>query len=264
MSIPLLYKAFTEETIPHWRCPSCLNETLEIVPGSFFKEETSETRLGKNEFWFEPDHHYKTVFSCLLRCSRKACLEPVAITGIGWVDRDVDYEAEAVDYVERFCASTFHPPLPLFIPPADCPERVMRQLKEISALLAAHPSAAINTMRTVLELLLDELNVPREVARLGKDPFVLTLHRRIEEHSAILGGHSAAFMALKWLGNTGSHSERRIQRSHIEGACAVLDDLIQQIYRPESAVPGIVATLSKAYAPPDRQTPAMNPPDGKS
>ncbi|WP_367165978.1 DUF4145 domain-containing protein [Kosakonia cowanii] len=252
MSIPLLYEAFTQDMIPHWRCPACLNETLEIVPGSFFREETSETMLGKNEDWFEHDH-YETVFSCLLRCSRKACLEPVAITGNGWVDRDVDYDTETVDYVERFRATTFHPPLPLFIPPADCPDDVQRQLKEISALLAAHPSAAINTMRTVLEMLLDKLKVPREVARTGRDPFVLTLHRRIDDHPAILGGYSAAFMALKWLGNTGSHSDRRIRRSHIEGACAVLDDLIQQIYRPESAVPGIVATLSKTYAPPERQ-----------
>jgi len=252
MSIPLIYKAFTKDTIPHWRCPACLNETLEIVPGSFFSEETSETRLGKDEVWFEHDH-YETVFSCLLRCSRKACQEPVAITGNGWMDRDVDYDAGTMDYVERFSASTFHPPLPLFITPADCPDDVQLQLREISALLAAHPSAAINTMRTVLEMLLDELKVPREVERAGKAPLVLTLHRRIDDHPALLGDYAAAFMALKWLGNKGSHSGRRIRPSHIEGACTVLDDLIQRIYRPESAVPGIVATLSRAYAPQERR-----------
>ncbi|NNS10190.1 DUF4145 domain-containing protein [Erwinia sp. JH02] len=257
MSSPLLHTAFTEDTIPHWRCPTCYNESLEIVPGSFFKEETSETRLSKGEVWFEYDH-YEMVFSCLLRCSRKACMEAVAITGKGWVDCDMDYESDTLNFVERFRASTFHPPLPVFIPRADCPDPVRQQLKEISALLAAHPSAAINTMRTVLEMLLDELKVPREVTRIGKDPLTLTLHRRIDVHPAILGGYGDAFMALKWLGNQGSHSDRRIRQSHIEGDCTVLDDLIQQIYRPVSAVPAIVATLSKAYAP------LAKPADGKT
>ncbi len=258
MSSPLLYTSFTEGTIPHWRCPACLNETLEIVPGSFFSEETSETRLCKNEVWFEYDH-YKVVFSCLLRCSRKACMEPVAITGKGWVEREVDDESGTLNYVNLFRATTFHPPLPVFIPPADCPDNVRRQLKEISALLAAHPSAAINTMRTMLEMLLDEFKVPREVARAGRDPLVLTLHRRIENYPSLLGDYGAAFMAIKWLGNKGSHNDRRIRQSHIEGACIVLDDMIQQIYRPVSAVPAIIATLSKAYAPPERQDAGKKP-----
>lgn len=252
MSSPELHTEFTEDTIPHWRCPACYNETLEIVPGSFFKEETKKSRQGKNEVWFETNQ-FKMVFSCLLRCSRKACREPVAITGNGRIERVKDDDTGLPNFKNWFRASTFHPPLPVFIPPADCPDKVQRQLREISALLAAHPSAAINTMRTVLEMLLDELKVPREVVRTGKDPFVLTLHRRIDDHPAILGDYAAAFMALKWLGNKGSHSGKRLRSSHIEGACIVLDDLIQQIYRPESAVPAIVATLSKAYAPPERQ-----------
>ncbi|KYP87362.1 hypothetical protein WB91_21750 [bacteria symbiont BFo1 of Frankliniella occidentalis] len=249
MSSPLLYTSFTEDKIPHWRCPACHNETLEIVPGSFFKEKTSETMLSQDEIWFEYDH-YKMIFSCMLRCSRKACLEPVAITGKGWLECRPDYESETINYVEYFRANTFHPPLPVFIPPGDCPEDVCRQLKEISALLAAHPSAAINTMRTVLEMLLDTLSVPREAARAGKDPITLTLHRRIDEYPALLGDYKDAFMAIKWLGNQGSHSNKRIRQSHIEDACTVLDDLIQKIYSPVSAVPALVAKLSKAYAPP--------------
>lgn len=247
---PSLYTWFSEDKIPHWRCPGCLNETLEILPGSFHKEATSDTTLNQGEFWFEPEDHYKTVFSCLLRCSRKSCLEVVAINGEGWVDKDFNVDEEQYEYVELYRAKYFYPPLPVFMLPEDCPEAICRQLKEISALLAAHPSAAANTMRTVLEMLLDGLGVPREIARMGKDPIPLTLHKRIDNYPGVLGSYSAAFMALKWLGNRGSHTDETIQQSHIVGACEVLDDLIQSIYPQKSNVPTIVAELHQAYAPP--------------
>uniref|UniRef100_UPI0039AF0FA4 DUF4145 domain-containing protein n=2 Tax=Serratia TaxID=613 RepID=UPI0039AF0FA4 len=146
-------------------------------------------------------------------------------------------------------ARSFYPPLPIFTPPENCPDDICVQLKEISALLAAHPSAAVNTMRTVLEMLLDGLGVPREMPRDGKSPLSLTLHKRIDDYPAILGGYSDAFMALKWLGNRGSHTDEPIKQSHIEGACTVLDELIQQLYPQQSNVPTIVAELNNAYAP---------------
>ncbi|AGP47092.1 DUF4145 domain-containing protein [Serratia plymuthica] len=250
MSGASLYTMFLEDKIPHWRCPGCLNETLEIVPGSFHKEATSKTTQHQTAVWFEPEEHYTMVFSCLLRCSRKVCQEAVAITGEGWVENDFNEANEEYEYIELFRAKYFYPPLPIFILPENCPEPICRQLNEISALLAAHPSAAVNTMRTALEMLLDELGVPREIARVGKSSVILTLHKRIDDYPAIIGGYSAAFMALKWLGNRGSHTDEPIKQSHIVGACTVLDDLIQQIYPQKSNVPTIVAELNQAYAPP--------------
>lgn len=254
MSGPSLYTTFLEDKIPHWLCPGCLNETLEIIPGSFHKEANSDTSQHLTEEGFELDFHYRMVFSCLLRCSRKVCLEAVAINGEGWLELDINEEKGQQEYYQVYRARSFYPPLPIFTPPEHCPEDICGQLKEISALLAAHPSAAVNTMRTVLEMLLDGLGVPREIERISKKPLVLTLHKRIDDYSAILGGYSDAFMALKWLGNRGSHTDEPIKQSHIEGACTVLDELIQQLYPQKSNVPTIVAELSKAYAPRTKPT----------
>ncbi|HBH6921914.1 TPA: DUF4145 domain-containing protein [Serratia marcescens] len=246
----LLYSTFRRNDLPAWRCPTCLNETLEIVPESFKIAETSETATCRDELWFD-EEMAKGVFSCLLRCSRQACREHVALSG-----QVISLETFNDEMTERWYESGyrpihFYPPLPLFQPPDKCPEEIFDMLAEISALIPAHRASAVNIMRTVLEIMLDSIGVPREKTELNKKgkKIRLTTHERICDYSAMLEPKNEAFMALKWLGNHGSHGGSKVTRSAIDDACVVIEDLIEFIFSESPDVKENIARINYAYAP---------------
>ena len=244
-----LYDTFRRNDLPAWRCPACLNETLEIVPDSFKTAETSETATCRDKFWFD-EEMAKGVFSCLLRCSRQACREHVALSGQVISLEEFNDEMTERWYQSGYRPMHFYPPLPLFLPPEKCPAEIFDMLTEISALIPAHPASAVNIMRTVLEMILDIIWVPRENAELNKkgEKIRLTTHQRICDYSAMLEPKNDAFMALKWLGNHGSHGGSKVTRSAIVDACVVIGDLIEFVFFESPDVKDNIARIHVAYA----------------
>lgn len=238
--------AFTEVDLPAWRCPSCDSQTLLMVQGSFVTMLTAFSRINREEDWYEAEHEER-VFSCLLKCSRIDCGQPVALSGTGFLEDEWDDRMQTrIGQSTYYRAKAFVPPLPVFYIPDRCPHHIKMQLLRVAGLLAMSGEASVNAMRSVLELLLDELEVPQQLDRENKSPRVLKLHDRIEEYPDKIGVHQAAFMALKWVGNSGSHSRRPIPMKDIDDALSVLDDLVKQLY---GDVAQKVARLHEAHAP---------------
>lgn len=232
---------FTEDNIPDWYCPACLNASLEVVPGSFLTHLSSFSLQNRDKDWYDVDHE-EFVFTCMLQCSRRSCKESVAVSGTGRAEQDHDERMELLQYYNSYKAKSFVPPLPVFNVPENCPEDIVQQLKMVSALLPISGAATVNAMRITLEMLLDEQGVPNKTAD------YIPLAHRIEQNKDKLGKHYDAFHALKDFGNHGSHTNGRIRRSDIEGACQVLDHLIRQLYAKEEDHSAIVATLRSRYA----------------
>lgn len=251
MSGASLFESFTQDRCPSWTCPGCMKETLRIVPGSFFYRKTADTLTHEKEHYFD-FYYVEYIFSCLLECELTGCSEPVAVTGRGWLTEDNSYDHRSqtlTESIPRFEARAFYPPLPLFIPPEDCPVSVIKELCEISALLNAHPSAATNAIRRLLETLLDEMTVPREIPREGKSPVKLKLHDRIERYPDILGEHQRGVMALKYLGNTGSHENKEIERQSLDDACQILENIIRQLYPSKPDLTLQIERLERDHKP---------------
>lgn len=234
------YETFLQDNIPDWCCPACLNASLEMVPGSFMSQLSAFSRENRHEQWYEAEHE-TYVFSCMLRCSRRACHESVAVSGSGQGELDRDDNSVYTLYQ----AKSFVPPLPVFTIPRKCPKEISRQLHMVSALLPLSENSAVNAMRITLELLLDELRVPRETT--GENPQRIPLARRIQDRREVLGAQFEFFDALKDLGNHGSHTDDPIRRSHIEGACRLLNELVQQLFGHVPDHSRLVTTLKKTY-----------------
>lgn len=244
-----LFKSFTQSRCPCWRCPDCFNETLAMVPESFFKADTGETTRYMNEEWFWVDHA-RLVFSCVLKCQRADCAATVAVSGGGWTEEDNYYDENnqlQTNYPDWFQAKTFFPPLPLFLPPEGCPESVQDQLASVSSLLTGHPTAAANAIRSLLEVLLDDLQVPREELRPGKSPRGMTLHERLNKHKSITGKHHDGMMALKLMGNAGSHGGKPVEQEHLEDACQVLEHLVMELYSVKADMSSQIVRLNDAF-----------------
>lgn len=235
---------FYDEDIPHWCCPACHNASLEVVPGSFISRLSAFSLRHRHEDWYDADNE-EYVFTCMLQCSRRSCQESVAVSGSGRGDKDLDEDKGEYVYYIRYRAKSFVPPLPVFAIPESCPEDITKRLQTVAALLPVSSGAAVNGIRTVLEMMLDTQDVPRETT--GDKPQRIPLAQRIQLNREKLGSHFEAFHALKDFGNHGSHSDRPIRRSDIEGACQVLDNLIRQLYGKEVDYTRIVSGLSRRY-----------------
>jgi len=241
-----LFTAFEMERCPDWLCPACLNPSLAIVSGSFYQGDSAWTARYYNEI--DPEQH-ETVFSCMLRCTRPSCGESVAVCGEGeaFQEQDDPENGGGTRYVQVFRAHSFLPALPLFIPPDTCPPAVLDQLREISALLTGHPAAAANAIRSLLEVLLDELGIPREEERPGKAPRSLWLGDRLIVYKEQLGEHHDGLDALKLFGNAGSHGGTPIERKHLDDACFVLEQLIKHLYYRRPDITQQIARLKETF-----------------
>lgn len=236
-NVPSLFTPFTHDQCPAWLCPSCYNQTLRIQAGSFHFDTSAASKKRVSRVDFDPcDVSY--VFSGLLECTRLGCLETIAISGEGWCDAKplktrVGIE---VDVFAMFRAKVFIPPLPLFIEPEGCPSVIKAQLNVISSLLTLDSSAAANAIRSLLEMLMDVMDLPKAGS----------LHDRIDKGLHIFGQESAAIHALKAIGNAGSHGND-ITDKDLEEACLVLELIVKKFCQASPDLSDIVQRFRAAF-----------------
>lgn len=83
----------------------------------------------------------------------------------------------------------------------------------------ASPSSAANRLRYAVEEILDD----RGILRSG------TLHARIEKFRAFSPDMAEALMAVKWIGNEGSHEDVLTTADILEGA-EILEHVVVALY----------------------------------
>lgn len=249
MAGPFKFESFQKDAIPDRCCPVCGRATLKLVVDSFKVSSTARVkRMLEVDGGYAPEDE-EMVFSCLLMCSRNVCLQPVAVSGNGYYDQQ--YHAGEWDYVSCYHPCYFYPALILFTPCDDYPEKIKAQLIEISAQLPGHPQAAINALRTTLELVLDDF----QVSRTDINNYYLSLDKRISRIPAPYLYVQDGFRAMKWLGNTGSHNLQPVSADDIEGACIMLDDYLQRIYKRPVNHSVTIAQLNQNHAPKSKKQP---------
>lgn len=227
-----LYKlTFTKDRSPDWKCPTCRVGLLRIVPKSFFHEETTESKRAKAHEAWDPDW-IRYVFTALLRCTNDQCEDKVGVCGEGSVAIDLiettSGEPEQV-YADFFRAKFFEPPLRFFDVPDKCPETVVEPLVESFRLAFSSPSSAANHVRRALEALLTELHVKRYITKSGKRTF-LSLHTRIGLLPGKFAEQKDMLLALKWLGNAGSHSSADVTLDDVMDAYELIQHVLEEVY----------------------------------
>lgn len=227
---------FTLDSAPDWICPSCGIAPLRIKKETFVKEERRDSRDHSHEAW-EPEW-IEYVYSCLLICSNDQCKEVVASSGTGAVDWSV-YEDEHgfpdQVYEDHFRPKFFQPHLKLFQFPKDCPESVTKPLEDSFSLFFAAPHAASNNVRIAIESLLTELKIRRFNLIGGKRRFI-SLHQRIGLLPAKYAHLKELILAIKWLGNAGSHDGgAEVTLDDVMDSYELTEHILQEVYAPKLA-----------------------------
>lgn len=165
-------------------------------------KETGPSRAAHNHEAWDPAWITRR-FAGLMTCSLSSCGEIVAVLGDVRVFEDGDddvYEPKMVfsDFLRPVSIS----PAPLLIqPPVGTPDLVEGALREASGLIWQSAEGAANQVRQAVEHLMDHQGVTSSLPGA-----FLSLHNRIKEFEKKDAANAEILLAVKWLGNSGSHA----------------------------------------------------------
>jgi hypothetical protein len=236
-------EAITEHECPSWPCRSCKSGVLALTPGSLQEHATVESMKHQNEDWWGFEH-VVLIFSAWAECSNKKCNEKYVISGTGCVDQvPKDEYMNEYEYVNIFYPKYFHPTLQIFNLPENCPLDIETAMMEAFASFWQNKPVSAGRMRVTLERLLDHLGIPSKTV-LQKP---IALGNRIDHLSKTDPTNGAHLMALKWLGNVGSHTTD-VDTDDLLDAFDVLEHVLTELIGKRSAaVAKLSAQLTAKY-----------------
>lgn len=235
MDRSIFHLPFSEKQVPKWPCSTCRVGYLTLVPKTLATKGTAKSiQESKDDDW-EPEWT-RYVFACLFQCSNTDCKDTFSCCGVGRVDI-VEYEDEEFGWVQStediFTPKYFNPPLALVDIPTACPVEASEHLVESFALFFADPGAALNCARAAIEAVLTDLGVIRFAISKGKRK-PINLHQRILLLPPKYKETVELLIAVKWLGNAGSHDGEKPTREDARVTYDLVEHVLSEIYEHKS------------------------------
>lgn len=238
---------FSKSALPVWRCPSCSEGAVSMVEGTLDVKETASSAASKTHDDWEPDWLRENV-SVRLKCQNRNCNESLFLVGT----------TQAVEeYDEEFGWGLSNGIVPLYIHPSpllfhtseNCLPEIKAEIDQASSLYWSSPSSSGNRLRVAVELLMDHLKIPTtQVAASGKIE-VLTLHKRIVQFRTANPELGDLLLAVKWLGNYGSHGSELTQKDVLD-AVELLAHVLEEIFEEKSSkLKAMAARINVAKGP---------------
>jgi hypothetical protein len=222
---------FTKVGTTRYDCPSCSKGFLKVVEESFAEKETKKSRDMHDDEEWGPDY-FGTVYGGILECSNPACKEVVSSSGYGWDEETQFYDEKGIpdsSYVRFYKPVTFYPPLKPFTCHRDTPKNVSDEIEISFSLMFSDPASSANHIRVALEHLLTHLKIKRFNMNNGRRHF-LSLHNRIPLLPAKYEEIKDIFLAIKWLGNAGSHSNQMVTLDDVLDSYELTIELLDEIF----------------------------------
>jgi hypothetical protein len=234
----LFKQYFSLNSVPNWLCPTCLRGTLRVNKEDFKKEYNGATQASKDDPSFDYDW-VRYVFHGLLRCN--SCGEKVVFCGIGEVEQDYDDSERGWNYFDYFTPKYFYPTVRLIVIEniEAVPEQALSSVDKACELFWTDLDSCANRIRTAIEYILDNLQVPRKKG--------VTLHARIEKLDSFKYADVKTILeAVKWIGNAGTHELGGLHRDSVVDGFRMLEHCLSTLYPkpPVDAKP--ILALAKA------------------
>jgi hypothetical protein len=227
---------FTLKSIPAWICPKCNKGTLVPEKDAIkLVESESSKRVRNHEDW-EPEWVHGS-FGGTLKCSNTKCAEKVLTIGDMNVEMGYEYNPETGEgdpgYYEYLTPMMFAPTIHLFSVHAEVPRNISEAIIDSFKVYWADVSACANKIRNTLELILNFYKVSRTYIEKGKRKNY-SLHRRIELFRIEKEYESDHLMAIKWIGNSGSHANDELKTEDILDAYEILEHVLNRLFEKDS------------------------------
>jgi hypothetical protein len=213
----------SKNKVPNWFCPICWRGILQKESIATFN--TVETNKAASLF-YETDALAEFRFAGYLKCNN--CSERVVMSGIGkYRDTVHDTDVRATYRGKRysvFFPRHFEPELLMFRLANDVKIEIKTVLTKSFNLFWYDLESCANKIRQAIELVVIEKSAT------GK-----SLDNKIESLRTSLGDNlTNTLLALKWIGNEGSHIGRPFERHEIVEAFCLMEDVLKQLYPDNS------------------------------
>lgn len=229
-----LWKPKSFKKTGKYPCPKCFNGIL------IGESKLSEITVGGKEMLgFGYPHGINNLFCGILKCNNDKCNEIISANGLLLSDiRDVSQD-ENGEYVELnleiFEPKYFFPNLRMFKLSNDVPQNIRNLIDKAFSFYFLDNNACANTIRTAIEKILDDLKAPKKKRnKAGKLTEITKLHFRIENFSKKKPKICKLLMALKIIGNEGSHTENTDDDGILD-ALEILEMLVEITYVKNNA-----------------------------
>jgi len=233
-----LYKIpFSDGNFPDWVCPTCQKGVLELKKGTFTKDSSAMSKRDQDHPAWDPDW-LSFVYSCFLICSNKSCKEAVSSCGTGFVDLYVELNEHGVpdqEWGSFYTPSFFQPHLVFFNITENTPQNVVDEIHRSFSLFFCDPPSSSNHIRISLEHLLTHLKVSKTVTTKDDKIRILNLHARIEKMPREYKNLKDLLLAMKWLGNAGSHAEKTITVDDVMDSYEIMEVVLNEIFEKKMA-----------------------------
>ncbi len=246
---PWLYW-YAKESFPAWPCPVCTTGSLRLQA-----LEELETVESKRKGRYANPTDYSGRFHGWLKCDRAGCGEPAVVAGNAAIEPDWDDKGEQ-SWQTIYRPVVISPAPPMFVPPKRCPEEVQGELVRAFGLYWGDPTAAGNALRSCVEQILTRRNVPRYATSPRGKRQRLTLHSRIEKLQKADDEAGKALMAVKWIGNEGSHGA--LKDEDVLDALDVIEDVIDRFWGDRKrTLARLVAQVNRRRRPRSKVVPRV-------
>jgi hypothetical protein len=213
---------------PRPTCPQCGTGYIGFAaPAS---DESHETAQLHGHDYFDPDW-IKGTFVVRGQCENSDCRSAVYGTGDFHVDlsSDQDFESRGPDYSEYFKLIHLHPAIRIMSVPKSAPDEVREGVLRGSRVLFADPGLAATALRATVERFLTTAGIP---GRTTTGSFI-PADTRIQQWAAQDPTRETTahlFLAVKWLGNAGTHEDADLTTTEVLQGASVLDEAFHRIY----------------------------------
>ncbi|WP_344320544.1 DUF4145 domain-containing protein [Streptomyces macrosporus] len=197
--------------------------------------EDPESVLARNDPDWDPSRMFG-FFHGTYGCSRPQCKKTHAIVGAWKAEWDPDLSIdEEFDEVANFDEASVPksyevrfavPPLPMMDLPDKVPSSVQDLIISASSVILSDPSAAANRIRSAIEATLDD----RRIRKLKPNRSPLETHKRIEAFQEKNPDAASHLMAMKWIGNLGSHERTPLPLNMVLDGIELFTQALELIY----------------------------------
>ncbi|MCK4738519.1 MAG: DUF4145 domain-containing protein [Deltaproteobacteria bacterium] len=244
--------SFTQSDVLSWQCPTCSKSLLEIRKDSFKSEQTGTSRKYYDEVADWDPEWTRYVYSCLLDCTNRACNEVVASSGVGGVGIAPVFKQRVlqdIEYDDFFTPKYFSPHLKIFDFSSATPKEISVELETSFELFFCDPPSAANHVRIAIENLLTHLGIKRfNIENKKYKPVVL--HNRIELLPSKYGHLKDLFLAMKWLGNAGSHSGKTLTTDDVLDSYEIMEEVLRELFeKKQKKIKTLAKKINKKKGP---------------
>ncbi len=218
--------------LPAWPCPRCAVGTLKTLADTFHTLETGPSKRAHEDVDWGRDWTEER-FAGIMKCQNAECGDLVCVAGDALTVESFDYEY-GPEYFTYFVPTSVHPPPPIFPIASECPSAVSAHIKTAFQLFWVDVGSAANRLRSAVEAILTERKIPKtRLLPKRKKKIRLSTHERIEIFKLKNPDAAVNLLAIKWIGNSGSHEfgdSYRLDRDILLDGIEILEFALEQIY----------------------------------